>query len=59
LVETYSADEPRLLRRDFYNSLLAAFTPVEVRSQLRRAGLRELKVEAVSDRHLLVFGQVE
>jgi ubiquinone/menaquinone biosynthesis C-methylase UbiE len=59
LVETYSADEPPVLQRDFYNSLLAAFTPVEVRSQLRRAGLRELKVEVVSDRHLLVFGQVE
>jgi SAM-dependent methyltransferase len=59
MVKRYSADEPLVLRRDFYNSLLAAFTPVEVRSHLRQAGLRELQVEVVSDRHLLVFGEVK
>ncbi len=57
-VRKYSGDEPEVLRRDFYNSLLAAFTPAEVRKQLRQAGLNSLKVEIVSDRHLLVFGKV-
>jgi len=59
LVKAYSGGEPEVLRRDFYNSLLAAFTPAEVRRQLRKAGLRGLRVEVVSDRHLLVFGRVK
>lgn len=54
LVDQYSAGEPDVLRRDFYNSLLAAYRPDEVRDQLRRAGLDELEVEVVSDRHWLV-----
>jgi SAM-dependent methyltransferase len=58
LVRQYSGGEPGVLRRDFYNSLLAAFTPAEVRRQLRAAGLPELCVETVSNRHLLVFGTV-
>ena len=33
------ADAPDVLRRDFFNSLLAAFRPDEVRSQLAAAGL--------------------
>jgi len=56
LVERYAAAEPPLLRADFYNSLLAAFTPEEVRAQLGKAGLTELGVEVVSDRHLLISG---
>ena len=44
LVEQYSGGEPEVLRRDFRNSLLAAFTPAEVRRQLREAGLAGLKV---------------
>jgi len=59
MVKKYSSAEPQVLRRDFYNSLLAAFTPAEVRRQLRQAGLDELRVEVVSDRHLLVFGKVK
>jgi SAM-dependent methyltransferase len=58
-VHKYSDGEPEVLRRDFYNSLLAAFSPAEVRRQLKQAGLSTLKVEMVSDRHLLVFGAVE
>lgn len=59
LTRQYSGDEPEVLRRDFYNSLLAAFTPAEVRRQLKAAGLTELRVEIASDRHLVVFGKVE
>ncbi len=58
LAEKYSGSEPEVLRRDFFNSLLAAFTPAEVRRQLRQAGLNGLTVESISDRHLLVFGTV-
>lgn len=58
LVHTYAAEEPEVLRRDFRNSLLAAYKPGEVRAQLVAAGLESLSVEAVSDRHLLVHGRL-
>jgi ubiquinone/menaquinone biosynthesis C-methylase UbiE len=54
----YAANEPLVLQHDFYNSLLAAYTPDEVKGQLHKAGLEQLAVEAVSDRHLLVSGRV-
>jgi SAM-dependent methyltransferase len=54
LVDEYARDEPEVLRRDFYNSLLAAYRPDEVRAQLRQAGLAQLVLEVVSDRHWLV-----
>jgi SAM-dependent methyltransferase len=56
LVDEYAAGEPDVLRRDFFQSLLAAYRPGEVEAQLRAAGLTSLKVAPVSDRHLLVFG---
>ena len=56
LVETYAADDPEVLRTDFYNSLLAAFEIAEVRKQLDDAGLSSLHIEQVSDRHLAVWG---
>ena len=34
IVDRYAAKEPEMLRRDFYNSLLAAFTEDEVAAQL-------------------------
>ena len=58
MVKRYAGGEPGVLRRDFYNSLRAAFTPAEVRAQLMATGLKGLWVEIVSDRHLLVFGKV-
>ncbi len=54
LVEKYARNEPEILKRDFRNSLKAAFTPGEVESQLVRAGLEQLVVSVVSDRHLTV-----
>lgn len=57
-VKKYSAGEPAVLQRDFYNSLLAAFTPKEIRAQLKQAGLKGLKIKNTSDRHLLVFGKI-
>lgn len=56
LVESYAGGAPEILRRDFRNSLFAAFTPEEVVHQVRQAGLSELRVNRVSDRHLLVRG---
>lgn len=58
LVEQYAGEEPEVLKRDFYNSLLAAFEPAEVREQLAAAGLAALDVEEASDRHLVVWGRV-
>jgi SAM-dependent methyltransferase len=56
IVSEYSGNEPELLKRDFYNSLRAAFKPAEVEQQLASAGLSELSVKVVSDRHLVVYG---
>ena len=56
IVDVCSANEPEILRRDFYNSLLAAFEPKEIRQQLAEAGLTELLVKEISDRHVLIFG---
>jgi len=58
LVDQYAAGEPEVLQRDFYNSLLAAFEPEEVRDQLAAAGLGHLVVEETSDRHLVVRGRL-
>ncbi len=58
LVELYVANEPEVLRLDFRNSLHAAYTPEEVQRQLRQAGLASLQVEVVSDRHLIVWGDL-
>lgn len=58
LTEMYAADEDPVLQQDFYNSLLAAFTPEEVRQQLDETGLSGLEVEVVSDRHMIIFGQL-
>lgn len=58
LVERYSANEPEVLKRDFFNSLCAAFTPDEVRAQLAASGLASLQVETISDRHLVVWGRL-
>ena len=58
LVERYAADAPDILREDFYNSLLAAYTTEEVSAQLIRAGLDRLKIETASDRHWIVSGRL-
>ena len=57
-VKNYMANEPKILQRDFYNSLLAAFEPQEVENQLIQASLPMLTVSLISDRHLMVFGEI-
>jgi trans-aconitate methyltransferase len=56
LVNQYSGNEPDVLKRDFYHSLLAAFEPEEVEQQLSIVGLSELSTKIVSDRHMIIFG---
>jgi SAM-dependent methyltransferase len=59
LVAEHAAGEPEVLRRDFEASLLAAFTPAEIRAQLEAAGLAAaLAVETISDRHVAVRGRL-
>jgi ubiquinone/menaquinone biosynthesis C-methylase UbiE len=58
LVRRHAGDQTPLLRELFYRSLLAAFTPLEVRGQLRAARVRGLRVGMCSDRHLLVSGRL-
>ncbi len=58
LLEMYAADAPKILREDFYNSLLASYTLDEVREQLSKVGI-SLSVEAISDRHLIAWGVVQ
>ncbi|MBC8413400.1 MAG: class I SAM-dependent methyltransferase [Nitrospira sp.] len=55
-VNKYAADAPAILQEDFHNSLLAAYTLDEVSTQLHSCGLGYLRVENISDRHLLVGG---
>ena len=59
LVNEYSGNEPEILKKDFYNSLCASFEPAEVEQQLSNIGLTDLSVKIVSDRHLIIYGEVE
>lgn len=56
LVDHYTGHEPDVLRRDFYNSLLAAFRIEEIRKQLDRAGLIDFDVDEIGDRHVVISG---
>lgn len=56
LVDTYAGAEPEILRRDFERSLCAAYSTDEVKAQLQEAGLAQLRVEVVSDRHFIAWG---
>lgn len=58
LVNRYAADEPAILRRDFYNSLLAAFTDDEVAAQLTEMNLSRLLIDVPDDRHWVVGGRL-
>ncbi len=54
--EADCSDHP-VLREDFYNSLLAAYTLDEVREQLGSTGLEQLESDRISERHLGVWGR--
>ncbi len=56
IVDQYAHTAPQILRTDFYNSLLAAFTSEEVQSQLDSAGLSHFTVTQPDDRHWITSG---
>jgi len=56
LVEQYAWRAMPPLRRDFLNSLHAAYTAGEVQQQLREAGLPGFTVEEAGPLHLFVWG---
>lgn len=58
LVSQYTANAPPVLQHDFRCSLMAAYTVEELQAQLQQAGLSTLSVQAVSDRHVQVSGQL-
>ncbi len=58
IVGRYAEGERELLRNDFYNSLLAAYRPREVREMLDRAELAHLELDVVSDRHWILWGRI-
>lgn len=58
IVDRYARDAPDILRRDFYNSLLAAFTEDEVTTQLARMNLTRLLIDIPDDRHWVVGGLI-
>ncbi len=58
IVDRYAAGAPEILRRDFYHSLLAAFTEDEVTTQLARMNLTRLLLDIPDDRHWVVGGIV-
>ena len=54
LVASYGAELPASLQGDVRAALWAAYEPAEIREQLDAAGLTNLEVMVVSDRHLAV-----
>ncbi len=58
IVDQYAAKEPAVLKRDFYNSLLAAFTEDEVAAQLAEMNLSRLMIDVIDDRHWVVGGKI-
>ena len=57
MVQDYTANEPEILQRDFYHSLLAAFSLEEISTQLAKADL-QLHLEQISDRHVFITGVI-
>lgn len=57
IVSAKAANEPDVLRKDFFNSLCAAFTIAEVNAQLEAAGL-PFKSRMLSDIHWIVLGSI-
>ncbi len=57
-VDQYASHAPEILRRDFYNSLLAAFTLEEVSSQLTESGLGHFVITQPDDRHWIASGHL-
>ncbi len=57
MVQDYTANEPDILQRDFYHSLLADFSLEEISTQLAKADL-QLHLEQISDQHVFITGVI-
>jgi len=55
-VDQHAADAPAILREDFFNSLLAAWTIEEVRDQFEAADLAQLRLTRPTERHWMASG---
>ncbi|NDG75059.1 MAG: class I SAM-dependent methyltransferase [Synechococcaceae bacterium WB8_1B_136] len=58
LARRHMAAAPPVLQHDYLASLHAAFRPEEVAQQLHAAGLNGLRVQALDDRYLEVWGRL-
>jgi cyclopropane fatty-acyl-phospholipid synthase-like methyltransferase len=58
IVDRYAAEAPAILRKDFFNSLMAGYTEDEVTTQLARMNLTRLLIDVIDDRHWVVGGTV-
>jgi len=58
ILDRYAVGEPPILRRDFYNSLCAAFTEDEVAGQLAEMNLTGVLIDVPDDRHWVAAGRV-
>lgn len=56
LVKKYAGNEPDVLKKDFFNSLIASFEPHEIRKQLITAGMSDFSVAEIGDRHQVIYG---
>ena len=56
IVDQYAGGAPEILHRDFYNSLLAAFTEDEIGAHLAQMNLTRLLIDVPDDRHWVVGG---
>jgi cyclopropane fatty-acyl-phospholipid synthase-like methyltransferase len=58
IVDRHAEGAPEVLRQDFFNSLLAAYTVEEVQAQLEASGLRGLRLSEPTERHWLLQGRI-
>ncbi|MEQ1796034.1 MAG: class I SAM-dependent methyltransferase [Nitrospira sp.] len=56
IVDQYANGASEILRRDFYHSLLAAFTEDEIGAQLAQMNLTRLLIDVPDDRHWIAGG---
>ncbi len=56
LIGIYAKGASPILKKDFYNSLLASYNIDEIIKQLSKEEIHYLNVEIVSDRHILAWG---
>ena len=57
LLQRYAVDTSPVLQKDFFNSLLAAYSVEEIRQQIQKTDFHYLDIEIVSDRHVLIWGK--